>query len=390
MKAEQVRPRRSTTHSNHQPMRFGTARSTMSTRMCCPRRRSQGAVSIVTRYSIASEISFDHSSPARPGTMRTFLSSTSAQIMSVMPKTSAHAARANASSILPYAASSRSIAGRSIIELLRQDLSQLLAVLRARLDRIGPADLFHSLNIRLARGRVEADGLDAGFGLALGLLLVVSLPEVVLLLVGERLAVEILARLGGQRLVLVGVHHQRFLGIVETGVDAELRLLLPVEVEEGVDRPAVAVDHAALERGVNLPRRRGHHLRVHRLEELAVHRRDPDLHAGEVGLVDLLVDVEVERRELDHLGEVAHVGLLRPDLVDELVAAVPALLGGAGLGQLEDVGFRHDVGIEGARAETDIDHAGLHRLAHFEGRDRLGPADEIDLRDALAVLVEVG
>src|SRR3954470_19328788 len=249
MKAEQARPRRSTTHSNHQPMRFGTARSTMSTRMCWPRRRSHGAVSIVTRYSIASEISFDHSSPARPGMMRTFLSSTSAQIMSVMPKTSAHAARANASSIVPYAASSRSIAGRSIagrsiIELLRQDLSQLLAVLRARLDGIGPADLLRFLDVRLARGRVEGDGLDAGVGLALGLLLVVGLPEVVLLLVGERLAVEILARLGGQRLVLVHVHHQRYLGIVETRVDAELRLLLPIEVEEGVDRPAVAVDHA--------------------------------------------------------------------------------------------------------------------------------------------------
>src|SRR3954469_1094303 len=209
--------------------------------------------------------------------MRTFLSSTSAQIMSVMAKTSAHAARANASSILPYAASSRSIAGRSIagrsiagrsiIELLRQDLSQLLAVLRARLDGIGPADLLRFLDIRLARGRIEGDGLDAGVGLALGLLLVVGLPEVVLLLVGECLAVEILARLGGQRLVLVGVHHQRYLGIVETGVDAELRLLLPVEVEEGVDRPAVAIDHAALERGVDLTRRGGHHLRVHRLEE---------------------------------------------------------------------------------------------------------------------------
>ena len=89
------------------------------------------------------------------------------------------------------------------------------------------------------------------------------------------------------------------------------------------------------------------------------------------------------------LGEVAHVALLRPDLVDQLVAAVLALLRGAGLRELEDVRLGHHVGVEGAGAEADVDHAGLHRLADLEGRDRLRPADEVDLQHALAVLVDV-
>jgi hypothetical protein len=131
-------------------------------------------------------------------------------------------------------------------------------------------------------------------------------------------------------------------------------------------------------------------LRVHRLEEFAVHRRDADLETSQIGLVDLLVEVEMEGRELDRLGEVAHVALLRPDLVDQLVAAVLALLRGAGLRELEDVRFRHDVGVEGAGGETHVDHAALHRLADLERRYRLRAADEVDLQQALAVLVEVG
>ena len=95
----------------------------------------------------------------------------------------------------------------------------------------------------------------------------------------------------------------------------------------------------------------------------------------------------MERRELDDLGEIAHVGLLGPDLVDELVAAVLALLGGAGLRELEDVGLGHHVGVEGAGAEAEVDHAGLHRLADFKSGDGLRAADEVDLQHALAFLV---
>src|SRR6266513_943004 len=105
---------------------------------------------------------------------------------------------------------------------------------------------------------------------------------------------------------------------------------------------------------------------------------------------DVLVEIDMEGREFHDLGEIAHVALLRPDLVDEVEAAVLALLGGARLRELEDVRFGHHVSVEGAGAEADVHHAGLHRLANLECRDRLRPADEVDLQDALAVLVDVG
>src|SRR3954471_4804271 len=87
--------------------------------------------------------------------------------------------------------------------LLGQHLLELRPVDGSRLDRRRPADLLRLLDIGFARRRVEGDHLDAGLGLTLGLVLVVGLPELVLLLVGERFLVEELARLGGQRLVLV-------------------------------------------------------------------------------------------------------------------------------------------------------------------------------------------
>ena len=49
MARQQASPSVSTIHSKTQPTCFGTARNTMSTRMCCPRRSSQGAVSMVMR-----------------------------------------------------------------------------------------------------------------------------------------------------------------------------------------------------------------------------------------------------------------------------------------------------------------------------------------------------
>src|SRR5437773_1682817 len=167
-----------------------------------------------------------------------------------------------------------------------QQPSQMRPVLRARLDDARPAHLVRLLHVLAARLRIEADGLDAGLRLALGLVLVIRLPELVLSLLVERLAGKEIARRRRQRLPLVEVHDQRHLGVVEPRVDAELGLLLPVEIEQGVDRPAVAVDHAALERGVHLARRGCHHGCAHGLEEVAVHRRDADRQPGEVRLVD--------------------------------------------------------------------------------------------------------
>jgi hypothetical protein len=92
---------------------------------------------------------------------------------------------------------------------------------------------------------------------------------------------------------------------------------------------------------------------------------------------------------VDHPAEVLHVGLLVPDLVDQVVAAVLAQLLVRQLRELERVGLGHDVGVEGAGGHRHVDHAGAHCVADFEGRHRLRPADEVDLQRAFALGVEL-
>src|SRR5205807_1668820 len=99
-----------------------------------------------------------------------------------------------------------------------------------------------------------------------------------------------------------------------------------------------------------------------------------------VRLVDSLVEVQVEGRELDYPREVVHVGLFLPDLVDQVIGAIAALLSRAHLGELQGVGLGHQVGVVRARGQRHVDDAGLHRVADLERRDRPGPADEIHLQ----------
>src|SRR6185436_2262412 len=162
MSAQHVRASVSTIHSNIQPTAGGTARRMMSTRICWPLRISHGAVSSVMRYSIASEISFAQASPTIPGTMRTLRRKTSAQIISVMPKMSAQPASAMNSSSRPYALSNFCM-GR--LDLFREDLLQLLAVLGTGLDRVGPADFLRLFDVSLVGRWVEGDDFDAGLRL---------------------------------------------------------------------------------------------------------------------------------------------------------------------------------------------------------------------------------
>ena len=82
---------------------------------------------------------------------------------------------------------------------------------------------------------------------------------------------------------------------VEARLHAELGHLLPAQIDDAEDRPAIAIDDAALERGVNLAGRRGDGSAVQCLDEVAIDRRDADLQAGKVDLVDLLVQIDVER-----------------------------------------------------------------------------------------------
>ena len=99
---QQARARASEIHSQYQATRRGSTTSTMSTRMCWPRRNIHGATSMVMRYSMLSESSFDQASPRRPGMSGTLRSSTSPQIISIIRNSTAQASNASASSNLPY------------------------------------------------------------------------------------------------------------------------------------------------------------------------------------------------------------------------------------------------------------------------------------------------
>jgi hypothetical protein len=211
----------------------------------------------------------------------------------------------------------------------------------------------------------------------------------VLRLQGQHLLLQEVALLRRELAVRRQVHHQRDLGVVEAGVDAVLGLLLPVQVEDAADGPAVAVDHAAFQRGVDLARRGGDHVGVEGLEEVAVHGGDADLQPGQVRLAHRLVHVDVEGLVLHHPPQVLHVALLVPHLVDRLPGAVPALLRDRHLRELEEVRLGHHVGVERAGGHRHVHHAGLHRVADFERGNGPRAADEVDLQEALALGVEL-
>ena len=156
-----------------------------------------------------------------------------------------------------------------------------------------------------------------------------------------------------------------------------------------MDRPAIAVDDAALERGVDLARRGLDDRRAERLEEVAIDRRDADLEPGQVRPGDRLVEVEVEGVVVDHAGQEMRVHLLVVELLHVVEAAVPAQLRHRALGELPGVGFREDVGVEGAGHERHVDDAVLERVADLEGRHRLRSADVVDAQAAFAVRLDL-
>jgi hypothetical protein len=137
------------------------------------------------------------------------------------------------------------------------------------------------------------------------------------------------------------------------------------------------------------PGGRGDDVGVERLEEVPVHRRDADLLPREVRLVDLLVGVDVKGLVLHHAGQVHHVALLVPDLVDGLECAVLALLRDRYLGQLEEIGLRHHVGIERPGVHRQVHDAGLDGVTRLERRDGLGAAEEVDLQQSFSFGIDL-
>src|SRR3954469_1360190 len=275
--------------------------------------------------------------------------------------------------------------GRSI----SRQLTQLRTAFRRPLDHRLPGHVVGAIEKGLRRRRAEVERLDArgGLPLALGLddgdLLAVE-PLEPQRRVGEHLALRVVERLPG-----IEVDQHVHLDAVERRLHAKLGHLVPAEIENAGDRPAIAVGDAALERGIDLARRGGDGGAAERLDHIAVDRGDPDLESGEVDLVDLLVEIDVERNVVELARQIVGIEFLVVQLVDVLPGAVLALLAHRLAVELEPVRLRHQVGIERAGHVGDVDHARAHRIAHLERGHRARAADIVDLDHALAVGVHL-
>ena len=183
------------------------------------------------------------------------------------------------------------------------------------------------------------------------------------------------------------VHQDRHFRGVEAGIDAIFRLLVPAEIEDAGDRPAVAVNHSPLQRRIDLAGRGLDDGRSERLEKIAVDRRNANLEAGEVGARDRLVEIEVKWISIDVPREEDRIHLLGIEVRHVVVAAVLAQLRHRPFGQLPGVGLGHHIGVESAGRICDIDNAGFERVADLERRHGLRSADIVDLKHALAVAI---
>src|SRR5215467_12766206 len=101
---------------------------------------------------------------------------------------------------------------------------------------------------------------------------------------------------------------------------------MPAEIEDAGDRPAVAIDHTAFKRGVDLTWCSLHNCRAKCLEEIAVHRRDAQFETGEIRLADRLVEIDVEGIVVDMAGKQNSVELLLIELRHIGISAVAAEL----------------------------------------------------------------
>src|SRR5262249_57561276 len=85
------------------------------------------------------------------------------------------------------------------------------------------------------------------------------------------------------------VHQDGHFGGIEAGIDAIFRLLVPSEIKDAGDRPAIPINHPALQRRIDLARRRLNNRRPERLEKITVDRSNANLEASEIGTRDRLV-----------------------------------------------------------------------------------------------------
>src|SRR3984957_12633201 len=217
-------------------------------------------------------------------------SRTSVPIITVMNRSRRPAAPIMASSKRPYHRESVSIDARvTALSGLLEEFLELRPGDGTLTDDAVPPGPVGLRDISVGHRLIELDGLNARCGLTLGFPLVLrrEFRDSLGLAALCGFAQHVFLRLA-QPIPRALVDEDRHFRGVEAGIDPVLRFLVPAEVEHAGDRPAVAVDDAALECRVDLARCGLDDGAAEGLEEIAVHRRDPKLEAGEVRARDRL------------------------------------------------------------------------------------------------------
>src|SRR5262249_10288945 len=143
--------------------------------------------------------------------------------------------------------------------LLGEKFSDFWAVFGALLDDAFPARLVGFGPVRFGCSAIEFDGLNASIGLPFCIYRVLRVEF------GGGFRFPALGRLAKPALLSIGqlvprglVDQDRDLGGVKSWIDAILRLLMPAEIEDPGDRPAISVDNPALKRCIDFARRSLH------------------------------------------------------------------------------------------------------------------------------------
>ena len=145
----------------------------------------------------------------------------------------------------------------------------------ALLDDAVPPGLIGFRPVGFSCRAIELDDLKPGIGLPFRVFCVLRVEF------GNRFRFPALGGLAQHGPLGIGqfvpgglVHEYRNFGGIKSGINAIFCLLMPAEIENPGDRPAISVDDAALKRCIDFAWRSLHHRGAERLEEVAIDRRD--------------------------------------------------------------------------------------------------------------------
>ena len=204
----------------------------------------------------------------------------------------------------------------------------------------------------------------------------------------NRLLFQESALSGGEFAPGVGAEDHTQLNGVKARLNAEFGFFMPAQIKNAQQGPAVAVDHAALQGGVDLTRCDLNHVGTQLLEEIAVNGRNAQFQASEVGLVDAFVAVDVVLNAFAGAGVVVQT-FFHHDFVQVVDGTVFAHLSHGLVGVVDGQAFGNNAGHKRGGGVGHVHHTTAQGIALLKGGDGLGATDVIDLDQALAFVVDL-